>query len=167
MAKTRSDIANTAVRIFLQEMGKEYDRERDLEPFAKKHLKGEVLEFFEGRCCFCGVELTASRVYGDHLIPTNKKDLGLDAWGNIVPACNPCNSEKHGSDWRDFIIQRAGPDAAERHQRMQEFLNAYPYTPTYELGSIVADLYDEAGAVAMALIHEKVVRTKETLQPTT
>lgn len=165
MARSRSDIANTAVRIFLQEMGKEYDRERGLEPFAKKHLKGEVLEFFEGRCCFCGVDLTPARVCGDHLIPMNKKDLGLDAWGNIVPACGSCNSKKHASDWRDFIIQRAGPDAAERHQRMQEFLNLYPYAPAYELGSIVADLYDESGAVAMALIHEKVVRTRETLQP--
>ena len=165
MARSRSDIANTAVRIFLQEMGKEYDRERGLEPFAKKHLKGEVLEFFEGRCCFCGEELTASRVHGDHLVPTNKKDLGLDAWGNLVPACNPCNSTKHGKDWRDFIIQRAGPKAAERHQRMQQFLEAYPYNPIFELGSIAADLYDETGAVAMALIHEKVMRTRQTIQP--
>jgi hypothetical protein len=73
--------------------------------------------------------------------------------------------KKAPSDWRDFIIQRAGPNAAERHQRMQDFLNVYPYAPAYELGSIVADLYDESAAVAMALIHEKVVRTKETLQP--
>jgi hypothetical protein len=48
---------------------------------------------------------------------------------------------------------------------MQEFLNLYPYAPAYELGSVVADLYDESGAVAMALIHEKVIRTKETIQP--
>jgi hypothetical protein len=36
MARARSNIANTAVRIFLHEMGVEYDRERELEPFAKK-----------------------------------------------------------------------------------------------------------------------------------
>jgi hypothetical protein len=40
------------VRIFLQEMGTAYDRERGLEPFAKKHLKGEVLELFDSHCCF-------------------------------------------------------------------------------------------------------------------
>lgn len=96
-------------------------------------------------------------------MPINKKDLGLHAWGNIVPACNPCNSKKHGSDWRDFIIERAGSDAAERHQRMREFLEAYPYDPQYDLGSIVADLYVEVGAIAMALIQEKIKRTKETL----
>lgn len=146
-------------------MGREYDRERGLEPFAKKHLKGEVFEFFKGRCCYCDVELTPARVNGDHLIPMNKKDLGLDAWGNVVPACNSCNSKKHAGDWRDFIIQRAGSHAVERHQRMQEFLQAYPYAPAYQLGSIVTDLYGESGAVAMALIHEKVLRTKETLQP--
>lgn len=160
MAKTRSDIANTAVRIFLQEMGKEYDMERGLEPFAKKHLRAEVLDFFEGRCCFCGDDLPPSKVNGDHLIPTNKTDLGLDAWGNIVPACNPCNSTKHGKDWRDFIIQQAGPDARERHQRMGDFLKKYPYKPAYDLASTVAALYNEAGAVGMALIHEKVERTK-------
>jgi hypothetical protein len=109
------------------------------------------------------VELTAARVCGDHLIPINKKDLGLHAWGNIVPACNPCNSKKQGGDWRDFIIQRAGPSAAERHQRMRDFLESYPYHPSYDLGSIVNDLYVEVGAVAMALIQEKVKRTKETL----
>lgn len=163
MPKARADIANTAVRIFLQEMGKEYDRERDLEPFAKKHLKAEVLDFFDGRCCYCGIELTPARVHGDHLIPTNRKDLGLDAWGNIVPACHDCNSMTHGRDWRDFIIQRAGQDAPERHQRMQDFLSAYTYEPTYELGSLVADLYDESGATAMALIGAKVARARDTL----
>lgn len=165
MARSRSDIANTAVRIFLQEIGKEYDRERGLEPFGKKHLKGEVLEFFEARCCFCGEGLTPSRTCGDHLIPINQKDLGLDAWGNVVPACGACNSAKHGSDWRDFIIQQAGPDAAERHQRMREFLAAYPYWPPLELlRPIVADLYNEAGAVAMALIQAKILRTREALR---
>lgn len=96
-------------------------------------------------------------------MPTNKKDLGLHAWGNIVPACSPCNSKKHGNDWRDFIIQRAGSNAVERHQRMREFLEAYPYNPQYELGSIVTDLYVEVGAISMALLQEKVKRTKETL----
>jgi hypothetical protein len=48
---------------------------------------------------------------------------------------------------------------------MHDFLTEYPYTPAYELGSIVVDRYSESGAVAMALIHEKVLRTKETLQP--
>lgn len=163
VAKTRADISNTAVRIFLQEMGREHDRERGLEPFTKKHLRGEVRDFFDGRCCFCGADLPPNAVNGDHLIPTNKADLGLDAWGNIVPACNPCNSTKHGKDWRDFIIQRAGADAKERHQRMNEFLKKYPYKPTYNLAAMAGELYDEAGAVAMALIHEKVSRAKQTL----
>lgn len=156
-----------AVRIVLQEMGKEYDRERGLEPFAKKHLRGTVLPFFEGRCCYCGADLPASEVHGDHLIPINKQDLGLDAWGNVVPACNPCNSKKHGQDWRDFIIQRAGSNAAERHQRMQDFLEAYPYNPPTEWRAIVADLYDEIGVIAMALIRQKHARIRETLPQAT
>jgi hypothetical protein len=144
-------------------MGKEYDKARGLDPFAKKHLLEDVLDFFEGRCCYCGDELPASKVHGDHLIPTNKTDLGLDAWGNIVPACGPCNSTKHGKDWRDFIITRAGADARERHERMGEFLAKYPYKPTYDMATTVGELYAEAGAIAMTLIHEKVGRAKQTL----
>src|SRR5436190_18410347 len=86
VANAKSDIANTAVRIYLQEMGIRYDQERGYPPFKKKHLL-EVLEFFDGRCCYCGDEIRGSRVHGDHLVPTNRTDLGLDAWGNIVPAC--------------------------------------------------------------------------------
>ena len=127
---------------------------------CQPRLTFRQVDFFEGRCCFCGDDLPPSKVNGDHLIPTNKTDLGLDAWGNIVPACNPCNSTKHGKDWRDFIIQQAGPDAKERHQRMGEFLKKYPYKPAYDLTSTVAALYSEAGAVGMALIHEKIKRTK-------
>lgn len=45
---------------------------------------------------------------------------------------------------------------------MREFLELYPYKPQYDLGSIVVDLYVEVGAISMALIQEKIKRTKET-----
>jgi hypothetical protein len=164
MPKARSDIANFAVRIFLHEMGVAYDQERGLDPYKKpKHFK-EVQDFFGGRCCYCGVEFTAERPpVEDHLIPTNKKDLGLHAWGNIVPACRECNAKKHGGDWRDFIIERAGSDAQERHARMRDFLQLHKYAPANDLRDIASELYEEVGEIAMTLIRTKVKRTREKL----
>jgi hypothetical protein len=66
----------------------------------------------------------------------NKADLGLHAWGNIVPACQTCNATKQRKDWRDFIIERAGPDAAERHARVRAFLDEYDYKATFQLREV-------------------------------
>lgn len=78
MPRAQSDIANTALRIFLQDLGKAYDEKRDLPPYTKgKHPK-EVQDIFDGRCCYCNVEFSASAPPNqDHLIPINKSDLGL------------------------------------------------------------------------------------------
>src|SRR5262249_9608514 len=109
MARGRADIANAAIRILLQEIGAAYDEERGRPPWkAGKHF-AEVKQFFGGACCYCGVEFSASAPANqDHLIPMNKADLGLDAWGNIVPACAACNNARQRKDWRDYIIERAG-----------------------------------------------------------
>ena len=164
MPRGRSDIANTAIRIFLHEMGVAYDEENGREPWKKaKHLGG-VKDFFGNKCCYCGVDFTPTvAAVEDHLIPTNKTDLGLHAWGNIVPACRECNAKKQGSDWRDFIIQRAGPDGPERHARMREFLKEYGYKPGADLSAIAGELYDEVGEIAMTLIRAKIKRIRPTL----
>jgi hypothetical protein len=57
MARGRPGISNTALGIFLQEIGAAYDHERGLEPY------GGVKDFatikgFGGRCCYCDAELT-------------------------------------------------------------------------------------------------------------
>src|SRR4051812_12819789 len=111
MARGRADIANTALRIFLQEMGAAYDQERGLRPYGGSKDFATVRGFFGDRCCYCDVELAPGSAAQDHLIPMNKSGLGLHAWGNVVPACSPCNAKKQGGDWRDFIIERAGPNA--------------------------------------------------------
>lgn len=155
MARGRADIANTALRIFLQEMGAEYDKERGLTPYRGNTDFALVQEFFDGKCCYCNA---APATVQDHLIPMNKSSLGLHAWGNIVPACGPCNAAKQGRDWKDFIIQQAGADASNRYTRMQAFLLQYGYQPKGDLREIAEALYDEVGVVAMALIDSKIKR---------
>jgi hypothetical protein len=164
MARGRPDIANTALRIFLQEMGAAYDVERGLPPYkGTKDDAAKIRDFFGNRCCYCDTELAPGLVAQDHLIPMNKTGLGLHAWGNVVPACGPCNAKKQGGDWRDFIIERAGPHAAERHARMKAFLDHYKYAPTHDLREVAEELYEEVGAIAMTLIESKVKRVRAKL----
>src|ERR1700733_15137655 len=102
MARGKADVANTALRIFLQEMGAEYDRERGLTPYGGPKDVAKIKDFFGGNCCYCNAAPATAQ---DHLIPMNKSSLGLHAWGNVVPACAPCNAAKQGRDWKDFMIQ--------------------------------------------------------------
>lgn len=160
MARGRADIANTALRIFLQEMGKAYDEERGLPPYnGVKHFR-TVRDFFDDQCCYCGVAFSEGGVNQDHLIPINRKTLGLHAWGNVVAACRDCNAKKQGKDWKDFIIQRAGVDAAERHAKMNAFLAEYKYGPSKDLRATAEELYEEVGSIAMTLINVKVKRAQ-------
>jgi hypothetical protein len=163
MARTRADIANTALRIFLQEMGAAYDLERGFQPFQPKDF-AMVRAFFDERCCYCYAALTPKQVNQDRLNPMNKNSLGLHAWGNIVPACQDCNREKQGTSWRDFLIRRARAEAVDRHAKVSEFIALYRYDPdTTKLRTFAEELYEEADAVAMALIETKVRRLRSHL----
>lgn len=77
MPRGRADIANTALRIFLQEMGAAYDETRGLPVYdGKKHFPS-IREFFGDRCCYCGDDLRVSRTAQDHLVPMNKTSLAV------------------------------------------------------------------------------------------
>ena len=160
MPRSKADISNTAVRIFLQDFGAAYDDERDFPRYVKAKHFSEISAFFEDRCCYCGSLLDGTGVQ-DHLIPLNQNGLGLHAWGNIVPSCGPCNAFKQGKPWHEVVAARAGESAADRYKRITEFVNHYGYAPPYDLKSATADLYAETGEVAMALIRTKIKRTKE------
>ena len=80
MARSKSDISNSAIRIFLQDVGKFYDQARGYEPFGPKVAqKDELLEYFQNECCFCGAKINRKSLSQDHLIPMNKTSLGLHA----------------------------------------------------------------------------------------
>jgi 5-methylcytosine-specific restriction endonuclease McrA len=161
-SKARSDIANTAVRIFLQDFGSEYDEARGLEPYKKSAHLATIAEFFGDECCYCGKAFEAGNApVQDHLVPLNKTGLGLHAWGNIVPSCRDCNSFKQGKPWHEVVAAKAGPKASERYKRIKEFVAKYRYDPPYDLAAATEDLYAESGAVAIALIRTKISRTRE------
>jgi hypothetical protein len=165
VARAKADISNTALRIFLQELGAAYDQERGLQAWNARTHFPTVKQFFGGRCCYCGAEFgPGAPANQDHLIPMNKVDLGLHAWGNIVPACAPCNNARQRTDWRDYIIERAKADAHERHSRVQEFLSEYRYQPAFQLRDVAEELYEEVGEIAMTLINAKMKRLRTRLK---
>ena len=114
-------------------------------------------EYFNNECCFCGnnqIKLT-----GDHLVPINKTSLGLEAWGNIVPACSDCNSQKHSKDWVSFLFNVAGSLSKQRQKKIEEFIAKYQYSPDVDAIRIaVEELYEESGAIVLELIRLKTSR---------
>jgi hypothetical protein len=154
MARSKSDISNSAIRIFLQDVGKFYDQERGFEPFAPKVAqKDELLEYFNSECCFCGTKIERESLSQDHLIPMNKTSLGLHAWGNVVPCCSPCNNEKQQKPWKEFIKAKAGDLAAQRIKKIEAFVKSKNYDPNLNLHEYADNLYEDVGQVAMTLIN--------------
>lgn len=154
MGRSKSDISNSAIRIFLQDVGKFYDDARGFEPFGPKVVqKDELLEFFGYQCCFCSTPIDRKSLSQDHLIPMNKSSLGLHAWGNVVPCCSACNNEKQQKPWEEFIVSKAGDKAKERTNRIHEFVASKNYDPTLNLHEFADNLYEDVGQVAMTLIN--------------
>ena len=154
MARSKSDISNSAIRIFLQDVGKFYDQERGFESFGPKVAqKDELLNYFNHQCCFCGTEIDRKSLSQDHLIPMNKTSLGLHAWGNVVPCCAPCNNEKQQKPWEEFIQIKAGNLANQRIDKIKSFVKLKNYDPNLNLHEFADNLYEDVGQVAMTLIN--------------
>lgn len=154
MAKGKSDISNSAIRMFLQKVGEAYDQYRGLQPFKPTTTQwAEVLDFFDSQCCYCDESVTLKSAVKDHLVPINKDSLGLHAWGNVVPSCRDCNRKKHNRDWQTSLEESCIPEQYLFHiKKIKGFIAYYNYNPTLELGTIAENLYADVGAVAMTLI---------------
>ena len=156
MARSKSDISNHTIRIFLQMVGKFYDEKRGYKPFSKsKKNISELLTAFKGQCCFCNKPIDETSVDLDHLIPTNKDSLGLNAWGNIVPSCSQCNKTKHSKNWENYINSIPSLNDREKNEnieRIKSYLIEKRYNPNLELKDITNNLYNDVGAVAQTLI---------------
>lgn len=154
MARTKSDISNSAIRIFLQRVGQFYDKERGFDRFIPTRVqKEEILTYFEGNCCYCGRKISVSTMSLDHLIPMNKVYLGLHSWGNVVPCCNACNNEKHQKHWHEFLSTKAsGKMYQDRKKKIQRFIKHRRYNPNLELSEFADRLYEDVGEVAMTII---------------
>lgn len=165
MPSSKSDISNHTIRIFLQKVGRFYDEIRGLTPFSKsKGNKISLLESFNYQCCFCNIQINENSISLDHLIAINKEDLGLNAWGNIVPACSDCNKSKHNKNWNDHIMSLPNLTYEEKQtniDRLSNYCNTMNYNPNLELNDIANNLYEDVGAVAQALIELRFRQAEE------
>ena len=162
MARSKSDISNSAIRIFLQEVGKFYDETRGFEPFTpRKSQKDELLKAFDYKCCFCHEPLNVGTLSQDHLVPMNKTSLGLHAWGNVVPCCRDCNSEKQQRPWKEFTLKKADVDGEERVAKIESYVESMYYDPDLDLHEYAGNLYEDVGQVALTLINLRYRQAEE------
>lgn len=165
MPRSQSDLSNTAIRIFLQNVGSFYDAERGFEPFKPNaRQKQEVYAFFNSCCAYCGVPLDPDLSTLDHLIPLNRTALGLHAWGNVVACCRHCNKDKHHKNWMDFLTIKAGPKARSRRNRILAFVAHYRYKPELGLHAIAQNLYEDVGEVGMTLLRLRFRQAQEIIR---
>lgn len=87
-------------------------RRRNREVFLPDSLTQDqwkfALEFFEGRCAYCGQKAALTE---DHLIPVSQE--GGRVTLNILPACKSCNSSKHTMRAYLWIRSRFSPQRAQ------------------------------------------------------
>lgn len=166
MARSKSDISNSAIRIFLQKVGSFYDEARGLDPFKpKKPQSMELLEFFNYQCCYCHTELTIKSYSQDHLIPMNKASLGLHAWGNVVPCCNICNNSKQQKYWVDFLKEKSDENEYyARKRKILKFIELKRYDPSLNLHNYADNLYEDVGAIALTLIDLRYKQAESAIQ---
>lgn len=67
--------------------------------------------------------------------------------------------KKQGKEWHAYLVMRAKENAAERYERVTQFVTHYKYAPDpNDLRDTAEELYDEVGGITMTLIAAKIKR---------
>lgn len=108
---------NAVVRHVLGSLGHESFKAQDV-----LHVKRE----FDFSCAYCGSQ---RQLVVDHAVPINLTSLGEHKLGNLVPACNACNSAK-GDKVFDVFLRETGVAGAEwRIAAINDHLARHGYEP--------------------------------------
>lgn len=119
---TRQDASNAAVRAALTLLGERRDAAiLGLAPgdLRGKKIRAALIDEFENRCAYCEKKLGESFDV-DHLVPMNRSALGLHMYGNLVPACKPCNSAKKAKTLEEFIRETALPNGKRIQAKLEK-----------------------------------------------
>lgn len=65
-----------------------------------KEIRKKVHEKFEGRCAYCGREITLEEMQVDYVTPIRQG--GTDDFKNLFPSCRWCNHYKRSMDLEGF-----------------------------------------------------------------
>jgi hypothetical protein len=108
-----------------------------------KKLRAALVEEFKGKCAYCGTKIQGKEDI-DHLVPMNKTSVGLHMYGNLVLACRPCNSAKHGDSLDVFLEKYEIQNAkAVRARLMARAVKYGADLDTKAMRSFTASLYKE------------------------
>jgi hypothetical protein len=157
--RSYSDVPNRIVNLFLQEAGERYDQARDLVPYRR--MTPALLARFDGVCAYCQVPWEVE----DHLVPRNRHAGGLHAWGNVVPACRPCNRAKTDKTWQEHLTANVPPTVAEMSKkRIESYVDEFGYAPNINaLLPVLASLYELADQQCRGLVRFALAATEHQL----
>lgn len=78
------------------------------------------VKHFDNRCAYCGMRGDVIQLTADHIVPSIKG--GRFVKGNIVPACQKCNSLRREQDISEFVGD------TDVIQRIVDFQRTYQFT---------------------------------------
>ncbi|MDR7086854.1 hypothetical protein J2X11_001693 [Aeromicrobium panaciterrae] len=125
---------NSFVRTMLSNLGQESFTQHDW---------NATIAYFDHRCAYCGVE---AKLVVDHAVPINRESLGEHRLGNLVPSCDPCNSKKKNTDFREF----SGDNEAVI-SRIEAYMDSRGYKPlgdNEQIRLFLKTAYTEVGDLA-------------------
>jgi len=128
----------------------------------------QVLTFFEKKCAYCGIVDTGNPRTGlvaDHLLPASEH--GELVLGNTVPACHDCNDLRGKTNWHMFLQDAFPDEATQRIQRIQAYLDAFPYQPPADpISRLTAGEQAEYGAIqeAWSLLLTRARQLRDTIK---
>ena len=70
-----------------------------------KKIREQVYQKYNGRCAYCGHEITLKEMQVDHIIP--QRLGGADSLDNYNPSCRTCNHYKRATRleaWREYFL---------------------------------------------------------------
>lgn len=114
----------------------------------------QVQQFFNNECAYCG---SKGALTMDHAIPINKEYMGEHHLGNVVPACQQCNSDKASQDYIEFLYHKE--QGSERLRKIDDHMRYKEYVPIKnrenqaELREVLQLAYEELKPLAVRYIN--------------
>ena len=71
--------------------------------FTKADGERVIRDHFDNQGAYGGA---ADKLESDHALPINREKLGEHHLGNLVPACQRCNSDKGSKDYVEFLADK-------------------------------------------------------------
>jgi hypothetical protein len=77
------------------------------------------IKFFDNHCAYCGMSGDVIQLTADHIVPSIKG--GRFVKGNIVPACQKCNSIRRDQTLNEFVCDSLVLEKIKIFQSMYQF----------------------------------------------